>query len=155
MKDRPKVGVGSFIFKDGKLLLGKRISKNGSGTWSPPGGHLEFGEEPVECAIRETMEEVGIEIINSRIFAMTNDIYRNEGKHYLSVHVISDYYSGVVSISEEESFSEWRWFAENEMPDPLFLPLINLKNNSSSPFKFIKYVGQPFIQPNEPARSGA
>ncbi|CAM0117563.1 NUDIX hydrolase [Rhabdochlamydiaceae symbiont of Dictyostelium giganteum] len=30
--------------------------------WLPPGGHLEEGETPPECAYREALEETGIEI---------------------------------------------------------------------------------------------
>jgi 8-oxo-dGTP pyrophosphatase MutT (NUDIX family) len=32
------------------------------GIWLPPGGHIEIGELPEEAAIREVMEEAGIEI---------------------------------------------------------------------------------------------
>ena len=30
--------------------------------WLPPGGHIELNEDPIETAIRETLEELGIEI---------------------------------------------------------------------------------------------
>ena len=30
--------------------------------WLPPGGHIELNENPIETAIRETIEELGIEI---------------------------------------------------------------------------------------------
>jgi 8-oxo-dGTP pyrophosphatase MutT (NUDIX family) len=30
--------------------------------WLPPGGHIELNEDPIEAAIRETIEELGIEI---------------------------------------------------------------------------------------------
>ncbi|MBI63122.1 MAG: DNA mismatch repair protein MutT [Chloroflexi bacterium] len=30
--------------------------------WLPPGGHIELNEDPIETAIRETIEELGIEI---------------------------------------------------------------------------------------------
>jgi 8-oxo-dGTP pyrophosphatase MutT (NUDIX family) len=33
------------------------------GIWLPPGGHIEPGELPDEAAIREVMEEAGIEIV--------------------------------------------------------------------------------------------
>lgn len=40
----PRIGVGVLIFRDGKLLLGKRRGSHGAGDWSAPGGHLEFGK---------------------------------------------------------------------------------------------------------------
>ena len=47
-KQRPKVGVGIMILKDGKVLLGKRNDDaekassdlHGEGTWTMPGGNL-------------------------------------------------------------------------------------------------------------------
>ncbi len=48
-----------FLVHEGKVLLvlHKRFNK-----WLPIGGELENGESPIECAIRETKEETGIEI---------------------------------------------------------------------------------------------
>jgi 8-oxo-dGTP diphosphatase len=72
---RPLVGIGAAIIKEGKVLLGKRIAKHGSGTWCFPGGHLDFMESFEECARRETREEAGIEIENIRVGLVTNDFY--------------------------------------------------------------------------------
>lgn len=35
---QPRIGVGVLIFRDGKLLLGKRKGSHGAGHWSAPGG---------------------------------------------------------------------------------------------------------------------
>src|SRR5579864_1389729 len=57
VRPRPLVGVGVLVWRDGSVLLGLRRGAHGAGTWSPPGGHLEFGEEPVDCLQREALEE--------------------------------------------------------------------------------------------------
>ena len=80
--ERPKVGLGAYIIKDDKILLGKRKSAHGEGTWCPPGGHLEFNERLEECAIRETMEEAGINIKNVRFLTITNDIFKDNKKNH-------------------------------------------------------------------------
>jgi 8-oxo-dGTP diphosphatase len=57
-----RVGIGVFVWKDGKFLMGKRLGSHGSGTWSIPGGHLEFDETWQQCAVREVLEETGLKI---------------------------------------------------------------------------------------------
>ena len=85
MNTRPAIGVVVIISHNNKILLGKRISNLGGGTWAPPAGHLEFGETPEECAYRETLEEVGIIITNLRRGPYTNDIFIDNQKHYITL----------------------------------------------------------------------
>lgn len=58
----PQVRVGVLIVQNCRILLGKRKGAHGAGTWSAPGGHLEFGESIDACARREVLEENGLEI---------------------------------------------------------------------------------------------
>lgn len=62
--NRPQIGVGVFVIKDGKFLMGQRRGSHGEGTWSVPGGHLEFGESPESTALREVFEETSLKIAN-------------------------------------------------------------------------------------------
>lgn len=128
MKNRPKVGIGVFVVRDNKILLGKRINAHGEGSWSLPGGHLEFNESWEQCAERETLEETGLKIRNIRFAAVTNDIFAKEEKHYITLFMISDYESGEVRIMEPDKCEKWEWFEWNEktLPEPLFIPLQNL-----------------------------
>ncbi len=123
---RPKVGVGVIVVRDGRVLLGRRKGAHGDGYWAFPGGHLEFGESIEECAKREVLEESGISIRNIRKVTYTNDIFPEEGKHYVTCYVRADYDSGDVRTVEPDKCDGWEWFEWNAFPDPLFIPLRNL-----------------------------
>lgn len=51
--------ASAYIFCQGKILL---LRHKKLGKWLPPGGHLEKGETPAECAIREVLEETGLHV---------------------------------------------------------------------------------------------
>lgn len=50
---------GTIIFNDNKVLVIKQLS----GFWGFPKGHVDFNETEVETAIRETKEEVGLDVL--------------------------------------------------------------------------------------------
>ena len=133
MKDRPKVGVGVCIIKGNKILLGKRKNAHGDGTWSVPGGHLEFNESWEDCVMRETFEEVGIKIKNISFSTATNDIFEKEGKHYITIFMLAEYDSGEVKIMEPDKCEQWKWFTWDNLPKPLFIPIQNLLNKKYNP----------------------
>lgn len=126
MEDRrPKVGLGVYIFNEKKeILFLRRKGAHGEGDWCPPGGHLEFGESFIDCAKRETKEEVGITIKNVKFFGLTNDIFK-EGKHYITVAMRAEVKSGKPKIMESDKITELNWFHRNKLPKPLFLPVKN------------------------------
>ncbi|GHV23764.1 hypothetical protein FACS189428_7590 [Clostridia bacterium] len=55
----PRIGVGTIVRKEGKVLLGQRsaVGETGEGKWAFPGGRLEFYEDLIDSAKRETLEE--------------------------------------------------------------------------------------------------
>ncbi len=118
----PKVGLGVFVFKNNKFVMGCRKGAHGEGSWSVPGGHLEFGETIEEGAKREVLEETGLNIKNIRIAGITNDIFPNEDKHYITIWCISDWDSGEPVIMEPDKFLGLEWKDFNTLPKNLFLP---------------------------------
>lgn len=118
-KIRPKVGVGAFVFKEGKILLGKRKGAHGAGTWATPGGHLEFGESVEECAIRELAEETGIKALSAKTGRWSNNII-DQDKHYITLFAEIDRFEGEPKLLEPDKCEEWGWFALDALPCPLF-----------------------------------
>lgn len=126
MPNRPNVGVAVIIRDGDKILLMKRQNSHGHGTWSVPGGHLEFGESPYECAIREAEEEVGVQVSDLTFCTITNDIFEQEGKHYVTIWMEGRYVSGEARVNSAREMSAVGWFPWNTLPTPRFLPLDNL-----------------------------
>ena len=134
---RPKVGVGVVVVKENKILLGKRKNAHGEGTWSFPGGHLEFNESWEDCASRETLEETGLSIKNVRFGTVTNDIFKLEEKHYITIFMLSDYESGELRLMEPDKCEKWDWFTWDNLPEALFVPIQNLLKIGYNPLQSI------------------
>lgn len=124
-----RVGIGVFICKDGKFLMQKRQGSHGEGTWSVPGGHLEFGESFEDTARREVKEETDLNIKNIRFGAVTNDYFSQENKHYVTIWMMSEWESGEVKNMEPEKCTAQAWYTFDNLPEPLFLPWEQLFNS--------------------------
>jgi len=122
--ERPKVGVGIILIKDGKTLLGKRKNAHGEGEWAHPGGHLEGGETLEMCVRRELLEETGITPLSIEQGPWTNDIM--ETKHYITLWVFVHQFEGHPLLLEPHKCEGWEWFSWDGLPQPLFLPVQNL-----------------------------
>ncbi len=114
-----KVGVGILVFKDNKLLLGKRKSPLGKGEYAGLGGHLEFGEAIEECAKREAMEEAGIEIKNIKFLCLSS-LKKYQGKHYIDIGLKAEWAKGTPQTMEPEKCEGFDWYDLNNLPSPLF-----------------------------------
>ena len=126
----PKVGVGVMIFKDNKVLLGHRHSDprkadselQGEGTWTMPGGKLDFKEDLKDCAQREVFEETGIKINKEqiKIISVTNDTAADA--HFITIGFLCEDFEGDAKIMEPDEITEWKWFDLNNLPSPIFFP---------------------------------
>ncbi|KAK0762360.1 hypothetical protein N5P37_005173 [Trichoderma harzianum] len=154
----PRVGVTAVIQNaEGKFLCSIRKGSHGQGTWQFPGGHLEPGEELLDCGARETLEETGLEVEGKGVFTITNDVFLNEGKHYITIFanfVMKDP-NQEPQVMEKNKCDGWYWKSWDELlaindaaaagtaTNGLFLPLVNLikKTSDLSLEEFIKQKG--------------
>jgi ADP-ribose pyrophosphatase YjhB (NUDIX family) len=58
----PKVAVAVIVPWGDGILLGKRAIDPGSDFWSFPSGYVDRGEVVEQAAIRETFEEIGVDV---------------------------------------------------------------------------------------------
>jgi len=137
MSDKPKVGVGCgvMILKDNKILLGRRNENpdtadselRGEGTWTMPGGKLEYQEGFEECACRETLEETGLIVTKVKVICLNND--KNEHAHFVTIGLLVEEFSGEPRVMEPNEITEWRWFDLDNLPSPIFIPSAKVLKN--------------------------
>lgn len=131
---RPSVGVGIMLLKNDQVLLGKRNNDpakadselHGEGTWTLPGGKLEFKETLEECVHREVLEETGISIGDAKIISLSNDIA--EDAHFITLGMLCKDFSGSASVQEPD-IVEWKWFSLTSLPEPMFSPARKIIDN--------------------------
>ncbi|CAG8795642.1 7876_t:CDS:2, partial [Racocetra persica] len=105
----PIVGVGIFVIRGNKFLIGKRKGSHGPGT-------LEFGESFEDCAKREVFEETNLEITNVIYQTVTNSVMVNENKHYVDIFMRAE----VVDVDADPLVMEpnkcegWEWVTWDE-----------------------------------------
>ena len=125
---KPGVGVGVMVIENNKILLRLRNPNKekasselqGQGTWTMPGGKVEFMEKLVDAAKRELEEETSLKATKLDILCISDDM--TDTAHYVTVGFIVKEYSGEVKIMEPETIIDWKWFDLNELPENLYKP---------------------------------
>jgi 8-oxo-dGTP diphosphatase len=117
-----RVGVAVFAVRGGAFLMGRRHGTHGTGTWSLPGGHLEYGESFADAARRELGEETGLTIGSLEQLAVTNDVFARERRHFVTVWMVGDEVGGEPVVREPDKFVDLTWYDLDTLPQPLFQP---------------------------------
>lgn len=75
--------------------------------WNFPGGKLELGESPKECAIREVEEETGIRVLHLTELFHKDLIF--DGIPWMGYFYVADLVSGVPLMNEPNKIKEMRF----------------------------------------------
>jgi ADP-ribose pyrophosphatase YjhB (NUDIX family)/predicted GIY-YIG superfamily endonuclease len=109
--------AGALIARDGRLLLVKRAIQPFLGYWDIPGGFLEEDEHPEAGAIREALEETGLEVRLTRLLGFYMDRYGDEGDYCLNIYFLAEVVGGQERPADDAA--ELAWFAPDELPDQI------------------------------------
>ncbi len=103
-----------YIEKEGKYLMlyrNKKENDANAGKYIGIGGHLENGETPQECVVREAKEETGLILKNVKyrgIVTFISDIYEDEQMHLFTS---TDFSGELVECNE----GDLKWIAKDDL----------------------------------------
>jgi 8-oxo-dGTP diphosphatase len=116
-----------FVIRDEKILLIDKKTGFGKGKVNGPGGKLEPGESPADCAVRECYEELRIRVANLR-YCGQHRFQFVDGYSLLVWVYSSTEFEGVPTETAE---AKPLWFPLDSIPyermwqdDGLWLPLL-------------------------------
>lgn len=78
-----------FVKKEDKILMINRNKPPFMGMWNALGGHLEEGETPSQCAIREIYEESNVIVDNAKLISISTWNY-DDDEIYVYVSELPD-----------------------------------------------------------------
>jgi ADP-ribose pyrophosphatase YjhB (NUDIX family) len=107
----PRVVSAAVVRHGGRVLLQQRASEPSRGLWTFPGGFLEIGETTEAGAVRETKEEVGLDIELEGLLG----IYSRPQVGIVLVVYDATSASDSAYVADAESL-DVRWFAADAIP---------------------------------------
>ena len=120
-----RVGTLMFVRDGNRLLLIRKKRGHGAGRINAPGGKVEPDESPVQCAMRETLEEVGVRVVKAVRMAELRFVEQADEQWLGHVFVASRYEGVPKETAEATPF----WFPIDAIPydqmwedDRLWLP---------------------------------
>jgi ADP-ribose pyrophosphatase YjhB (NUDIX family) len=132
--DRPIVGVLAVVLRGERALLVRRANPPMPGRWGFPGGALELGETVAQGAMRELLEETGVDAEAAGPLTVIDTIDRDSESrvryHYTLVAVIGHWLSGEGTPGDDADEVAWLTRAEileQGLPTaPALLPLLDM-----------------------------
>ena len=136
------VGIGVMLLKNNKILLGLRNADpkkadselHGEGTWTMPGGKINFGEKHKDAAYREVLEETEIRINKEklRMICVNDDILSDV--HFVTIGYLCTDFKGEAKVKEPEEILKWKWFDLDKIPENIYFPSKKIIERYSSDF---------------------
>ena len=143
--DTPSIILKSrLILSDqGKVLMLEQIPAKG-GNYSLPGGRIELYENAKDSLIRETAEEIGIQVV-AKDLELAHVLHKKTANgQRITLYFKTNSWEGDVTVLEPEKFVKATWF-----------PLTSLPINTTSTVKHVLTQFQKGLMYSEFSKKGA
>jgi ADP-ribose pyrophosphatase YjhB (NUDIX family) len=112
--------AGVWISYDNRCMLCLRED----GRWSIPKGHIQIGEEPIDGALRELVEETQIMLNGTP--ELVEKVKKNNGDGYFHIFRFETDKKFIPRLDIEHT--KWGYFSYDNLPTPLDEKLENILN---------------------------
>ena len=126
---KPALKLATLVYalRDEQVLLLRRTTEPNRGLWVAPGGKLDHGESPAECAAREMREETGLVIQRPVLRAVMTETSPRADYQWLTFIFVAWDFDG--TFTPAPGIGEFRWVPVDEVAklpippaDAIFFP---------------------------------
>jgi 8-oxo-dGTP diphosphatase len=144
---KPALGAAVFIEEDDRILLVQRAHEPYKDWWMLPAGYVEYGEDALETAVREALEETSLVVEVTGIRGLYFGAGDPRGSSHLAVFSAKRH-QGTPTAGDDAA--DVRWFGPNEIPER-----IAFDSHRKAISQWLKGHGQPVPGPSLLDYSGA
>lgn len=123
-----RIIVHTLINIDGKYLVIKRSENESTypNYWDIPGGLVEYGELPKDAIIRETKEEVNLNIIPTKVIHEDSNLDKEKDLIFIRLVYLCELNDDIKNIKlDENEHREYRFIKSlNELDGELISPFL-------------------------------
>ncbi|MFI7315704.1 NUDIX hydrolase [Streptomyces venezuelae] len=111
-EERPGIAA-AIVVQDGGVLMVRRRVAEGQLSWQFPAGEIEQGESPEQAAVRETSEEVGMNVTALKLLGERVHPKTGRSMSYVACAVES----GTPYVADDEELAELAWVQHAQIPE--------------------------------------
>ncbi|MFF0227608.1 NUDIX hydrolase [Streptomyces sp. NPDC004629] len=111
-EERPGI-TAAIVVQDGAVLMVRRRVSEGQLSWQFPAGEIEPGESPEQAAVRETLEEVGMNVTVLKLLGERVHPTTGRSMSYVACAVES----GTPYVADDEELAELAWVQHAQIPE--------------------------------------
>jgi ADP-ribose pyrophosphatase YjhB (NUDIX family) len=113
----PKVAAAVLVEENGRVLLVRRVNEPHRGLWTLPAGFVDADEDPARAAMRECVEETGLEVALSGILEI-----RHGREHARGADFVIFYRAQVTGgqLQAGDDADAVGWFERGNLPELAF-----------------------------------
>ncbi len=111
-EERPGIAA-AIVVQDGAVLMVRRRVAEGQLSWQFPAGEIEPGEGPEQAAVRETLEEVGMNVTALKLLGERVHPKTGRSMSYVACAVES----GAPYVADDEELAELAWVQHVQIPE--------------------------------------
>jgi len=109
--ERPLIGVGVVVVKQGCVLLVRRAKAPLADRWSLPGGRQRLGERVRDTARREVREETGLDVEVTVLLDVIDSLVRDGAGelayHYTLIDFLAEWRAGEAVAASDAAEVVW------------------------------------------------